>query len=143
MSSTDTAFLNYSQEWEEFKQQLFQRGVSQVNLVTDVYTTTRWALDCRKYDHTDPYRDANLVYPANYVVNIQNRLNGAGLAPDFQLQHSSLSGNVQQSTIQAPYTVLAKYKSVQRRNLGLRDRWVYLYKPYSPMITVSNPCVVP
>jgi hypothetical protein len=116
----------------DFKQNLFSEGFTEVNVVTEIYTTERWALDWRTYDSTNPQRNQGLVYSANYVVNIQNRYPRPGIAPEFQLRHNSQSGLVRESAIQNahPYTVLATYRSVQRRNLPWRERLTLIYKPY-------------
>ena len=110
---------------------LFANGPHEIYVVTEIYTTNRWALD---------YRPSTIAIPATYVINAQERVHGPEIAPYFQLHHSSLSGNVRESPYQAPqqYTILASYRRVQRRDLGREGDWLLPFKTYDHIITHSN-----
>jgi hypothetical protein len=117
-----------SHGWQSLKETSFANGVREIYLVTEVYTTNRWALD---------HRSSALALPACYVVNVQNRFHGPQIAPDFRLHHSSGSGNVHESIYQNThqYTILANHRSVQRRDLGSEGGWLVPFKRYCFIMT--------
>jgi hypothetical protein len=122
-----------SHGWQSLKETSFANGVREIHLVTEVYTTNRWALDHRSYA---------LALPACYVVNVQNGFYGPQIAPDFRLHHSSGSGNVRESIYRNPYqyTILANHRSVQRRDLGSAGGWLFPFKTYCFIMTFLDLC---
>ena len=128
---SDDFLFDESATWQSLKSILFADGPQEIYVVTEIYTTNRWALDYRPY---------TLPIPATYVVNVQERIHGPEIAPYFQLHHSSLSGNVRESPYQAPqqYTILASYRRVQRRELGREADWLLPFKKYNYHNSYSN-----
>lgn len=123
----DTFRLDESATWQNLKSTFFADGPHEIYLVTEIYTTNRWALD---------YRPFSLPLPATYVVNVQERFHGPEIAPDFQLHHNSISGNVLESPhhTMEQYTILASYRPVQRSELGREGGWLQPFKTYSDLL---------
>ena len=125
-SLLNTFRFDDSASWQSLKSTLLADGRHEIYLVTEIYTTNRWALD---------YRPFSLPLPATYVVNVQQRFNGPEIAPNFQLYHNSMSGNVRESPHSLEqYTILASYRRVQRSELGSGGDWIGPFKTYCDIL---------
>ena len=127
-SLLDTFPFDDSATWQTLKSTLFADGTYEIYLVTEIYTTNRWALD---------YRPCTITLPSTYVVNSQLGFQGMEIAPNFQLHHNSLSGYLRESPPynSEQYTILANYRPVQRRELGREGGWLHPFKTYCDILT--------
>ena len=116
--------LDDSQWWQALKHANFERGVDELLVVTKTSYTNRWALD---------YRPSGLPQSANYVVNTEWNGFGNEIRPNFQFHQNSTSGNARQSLPQMLYTLLANYRRVRRRKIGLGGRWLVPFTAYFPL----------
>jgi hypothetical protein len=117
--------------WEEIKDHYSQSGGSFENLylVTEAYTTSRWALD---------YRHAGACDDASYVVNFVNT--GAEELPgNFDLRHTSasLKQSLQPDTW-VEYTILESHIPASRTKLSSRVGWASQIFRYSSIDHRSN-----
>lgn len=113
--------LDDSQWWQALKHANFERGVDELLVVTKTSNTNRWALD---------YRPPGLSQSATYVVNTEWNGFGSEIRQNFQLHQNSFSGNARQSLPQTSYTLLANYRRVRRRKIGLGGLWVVPFTAY-------------
>jgi hypothetical protein len=124
----DTFPFDESASWQTLKSTLFADGTYEIYLVTEIYTTNRWALD---------YRPSTMALPSTYVVNAQMGFQGMEIAPNFLLHHNSLSPYFRESPPNnlEQYTILANYRPVQRRELGGDGSWLHPFKVYCDILT--------
>jgi len=110
--------IDANAQWRSQAQDLFRQGYTEVYLVTDVWSTNRWAADLR----TDATPE-NAEYTATTVNGGQYNEH---IAPDFIFNHNSLSGQQFSATYPEapPYTVLALVSPIQQRGLGRYAPWL-------------------
>jgi hypothetical protein len=122
-------FLGNSSWWQEVKYLHFEQSLSEICLVTDAWTTNRWAFE---------YRSAGLQDGANYVLNSKQDGYHDTRISDFQLLHNSKSqvaqvvpmGNIEH------FTVLCRRISVQKYKLGCAGGWVLRFQKYNSKLTI-------
>lgn len=99
-------------------QDLFRQGYTEVYLVTEVWSTNRWAADLRT-----EATQGNAEYTATTANGGQY---SEHIAPDFEFNHDSLSGQQRSMMYPGapPYTVLALVTPIQQRGLGRYAPWL-------------------
>jgi hypothetical protein len=119
-----------SEWWESVKDYNFgQRRLKSFCIITDVWTTNRWALDYRPPGLPD---DIDGHYAVAYDYTSDNTT--LNPAPQFAFRAFSSSGNVQLSLQDRAYTVMASKIKVQRHWLGWAGHWSQALKTYSLLL---------
>jgi hypothetical protein len=106
-----------SEWWHNLRHRSFEDDeATELLMVTDILTTSRWACDYRP-----PQNERDGHYAANCGADRM-------LAPGFECHHNGASENVFCSQNYEEHTVLAKYVVVKRRGIGPVGRWVQALK---------------
>jgi hypothetical protein len=127
-SQINTQSLDDSQWWQELKHIEFESVVDELSIVTNIWTTNRWALD---------YRPAGLPQDATYAINTEWDGYTTQIRENFQFRQSSSSGNARESLNSVPYTLLASQRRVKKRKIGLGGAWFNRLKVYRPILHSS------
>ena len=110
--------------WQRYKHQLTESGHYDINMVTEIYVASRWALD---------YRPPGGPRHADYIVSTW----GAEglLGPQFKFFHNSDNDVRESAPNAAECVLLLSYRRVSKRELvGPAERVMWLFKAYPPRL---------
>ena len=107
--------------WQQVKNLHFQHSNSEILLVTDAWTTNRWAFE---------YRSRELPNGASYVMNAKQDGYYDTRISDLRLLHNSESnmartapwGNMEH------YTIVYEHLRVQKSKLGFGGNWAIRFQ---------------